>query len=423
MDSMDSTATTSTGPERHALIFIFITVVIDVLGLGMVIPVLPKLVEAFSGGDTSQAARMLALFGTAWALMQFLFSPLLGMLSDRFGRRPVILISCLGLGLDYVLMALAPDLTWLFIGRLISGITAANFATAGAYIADSTPPSKRAAGYGVIGAGFGVGFVIGPAIGGLLGGIDPRLPFWVAGALALTNFAYGLLVLPESLPREKRSAKLVWSRANPIGALKLLRSHSELTGLAAVYFLFHLAHQVFMNTFVLFASFRFGWDIRQVGWALAGVGVCGIIVQGGLVRQSVKRLGERRTLVLGLSLGATGLALWALASTPTLFWIGLPLISLMGLFGPSAQGLMTRHVGPSEQGRLQGANASIMGITGVIGPSLFNLTFAYFITPSPLRGALPGAPFWLSCGLVLLGLVVALQVTRRGAAPAQQPAA
>ncbi len=423
MDSMDSTAPTSTGPKRHALIFIFITVVIDVLGLGMVIPVLPKLVEAFSGGDTSQAARMLALFGTAWALMQFLYSPLLGMLSDRFGRRPVILVSCLGLGLDYVLMALAPNLSWLFVGRLISGITAANFATAGAYIADSTPPSKRAAGYGVIGAGFGVGFVIGPAVGGLLGAVDPRLPFWVAAALALANFAYGLLVLPESLPRAQRTAKLVWSRANPIGALKLLRSHSELTGLAAVYFLFHLAHQVFMNTFVLYASYRFGWDIRQVGWALTAVGVCGIVVQGGLVRQAVKRLGERPTLLLGLSFGTVGLALWASATTPTLFWIGLPLISLMGLFGPSAQGLMTRHVGASEQGRLQGANASIMGITGVVGPSLFNLTFAYFIAPNPLRAVWPGAPFWLSCCLVLVGLLIALQVTRRSAAPARRSVA
>ncbi|MDB5969694.1 MAG: Tetracycline-efflux transporter [Hydrocarboniphaga sp.] len=419
---MTDRTTEPTGIRRGALLFIFFTVLLDVLGLGMVIPVLPKLVESFSGGNTAQAAGMLALFGTAWALMQFLFSPLLGMLSDRYGRRPVILVSCLGLALDYLLMALAPNLAWLFVGRLISGITAANFATAGAYIADVTTPAKRAAGYGVIGAGFGVGFVIGPAVGGVLGSVDPRLPFWIASALALANFAYGWLVLPESLPKAKRTAILVWRRANPVGALNLLRAHPDLLGLAGVYGLFQLAHQVFSNTFVIYSSYRYGWTTGQVGWALTAVGVCGIIVQGGLVRRSVARFGERPTLLAGLCFGTVGLALWASAATPTLFWIGLPMISLMGLFGPSAQGLMTRYVSPSEQGRLQGANASLMGIAGVIGPSLFNLSFAYFIAPSATHHPWPGAPFWLAALLLGAGLLLAAHYTRSAVRHAEQPA-
>lgn len=417
-----SSSTPDGSLRRGTLLFIFVTVVLDVLGLGMVIPVLPRLVEGFSGGDTSQAAVVLAVFGTAWALMQFLFSPLLGMLSDRYGRRPVILISCLGLGLDYILMALAPDLTWLFIGRLISGITAANYSTAGAYIADVTPPSKRAAGYGVIGAGFGVGFVIGPAVGGALGSVDPRLPFWFAASLSLANFAYGWLVLPESLPAAKRTASLVWRRANPLGALTLLRSHPELLGLAAVYGLFHLAHQVFSSTFVLYTGYRYAWDTGQIGWALTAVGACGIIVQGYLVRRTVGWIGERRTLILGLICGMTGLAAWAFASTPILFWTALPLISLMGLFGPAAQGLMTRHVSVSEQGRLQGANASLMGLAGIAGPSLFNLSFAHFIDPAAGHHPWPGAPFWLAALLIMIGLVIAVQVTRRAPAPEHQPA-
>lgn len=419
---MTDRITEPTGARRGALLFIFFTVLLDVLGLGMVIPVLPKLVEGFAGGDTAHAAGVLALFGTAWALMQFLFSPLLGMLSDRYGRRPVILISCLGLALDYLLMALAPDLTWLLIGRLISGITAANFATAGAYIADVTTPAKRAAGYGVIGAGFGVGFVVGPAVGGVLGSVDPRLPFYVASGLALLNFLYGCFVLPESLAKANRTARLVWRRANPVGALTLLRAHPELLGLAAVYGLFHLAHQVFSNTFVLYTGYRYAWDIGATGWALTAVGVCGIVVQGGLVRRSVARFGERKTLLAGLVCGVIGLSLWAAAATPTLFWLGLPLVSLMGLFGPSAQGLMTRHVAPSEQGRLQGANASLMGIAGIVGPSVFNLSFAHFIAPSPLHGPWPGAPFWLAALLLGVGLLIATQVTRSALRREQQPA-
>jgi DHA1 family tetracycline resistance protein-like MFS transporter len=403
---------TTSGPRRPAIVFIFITVVLDILALGIIVPVLPLLVEAFLGGDTSRAATMFGLFGTTWALMQFVFAPILGALSDRWGRRPVILISCAGLGLDYVLMALAPTLGWLFLGRVISGITAASFSTAGAYIADVTPVEKRAAGFGMIGAAFGLGFVLGPAMGGVLGAIDPRLPFWTAAGLALANAAYGYFVLPESLPPDKRTS-FSWARVNPVGSLRLLRSHRELFGIATVSVIYHLAHHVLPSVFVLYGAYRYGWDVRATGFTLAAVGVISVIVQGGLVRPLVARFGERRTLLVGLACGAVGFVIFALAETGTHFWIGLPVFGLMGLFGPSAQGLMTRHVQPSEQGQLQGINSSFMGMTGIVGPGLFTFTFAAFIGPVA-NWHLPGAPFLLAAFLLLAALAVAWRVTRTG---------
>src|SRR5437588_1382303 len=242
----------SPSPRRAALVFIFITVVLDMLALGMIAPVLPKLVISFMGGNTESAARIYGLFGTIWALMQFVFAPVLGTLSDRFGRRPIVLLSNFGLGLDYILMALAPTLNWLFVGRVISGVTAASIPAASAYIADVTPADKRARAFGMLGAAFGVGFIIGPALGGMLGSITPRLPFWVAAGLSLLNASYGLLVLPESLTRERRAA-FSWKRANPVGSLNLLRSHPELLGLASANFLTYVAHEVLPSTFVLYA--------------------------------------------------------------------------------------------------------------------------------------------------------------------------
>jgi DHA1 family tetracycline resistance protein-like MFS transporter len=404
--------TKSAAKKRSAaLVFIFITVVVDVLALGIVIPVLPKLVEGFLGGDTAHAAEIFGLFNTVWALMQFIFSPALGALSDRFGRRPVILISCFGLGLDYILMAMAPTLWWLFAGRVISGITAASFSTAGAYIADVTPQEKRAAGFGMIGAAWGVGFVMGPALGGLLGAMDPRLPFWVAAGLTLLNAVYGLFVLPESLAPESRKA-FVWRRANPVGSLILLRSHPELLGLSSVNFIYYLAHQVLPSVFVLYASFRYGWDESAVGLTLAVIGVFTIVVQAGVVKRVVERFGERRALFIGLICGGAGYAIYGLAPTGIAFLCALPIFAFMGLFGPAAQGLMTRHVGPSEQGQLQGANSSIMGITGLIGPGLFTLTFASFIGPHRDWRA-PGAPFLLAALLMALALVLAWRVASR----------
>jgi DHA1 family tetracycline resistance protein-like MFS transporter len=398
-------------PRRAALAFIFVTVVLDMLALGMIVPVLPKLVVTFEGGDTASAARIYGLFGTVWALMQFVFSPVLGALSDRFGRRPVILLSNLGLGLDYLLMAWAPTLGWLLVGRVISGITAATFATAGAYIADVTPPEKRAGAFGMLGAAFGVGFVLGPAVGGVLGQIGPRLPFWVAGGFSILNALYGLLVLPESLPRARRSA-FSWQRANPVGALRLLSSHPEVLGLAGANFLGFIAHEVLPSTFVLYTSYRFGWDARTMGLFLAGVGACGMVVSGGLVRPIVARYGERKALLTGLALGALGFAVYGTAPTAAFLCIGVPLQALWGLTAPASQGIMTRRIPPTEQGQLQGANASLRGIAGLIGPGLFTQTFAAFVG-AEAAWHLPGAPLLLAGALLASGFGIAWWATQR----------
>jgi DHA1 family tetracycline resistance protein-like MFS transporter len=397
------------GRRRAALAFIFITIVLDMFALGMVVPVLPHLIEDFLGGDTAGAAKMYGVFGTVWALMQFIAMPVMGALSDRFGRRRVILLSNFGLGLDYVLMALAPNLAWLFVGRVISGITAASVSTGMAYIADVTAPEKRAAAFGRVGIAFGLGFVLGPALGGLLGSVDPRLPFWVAAGLSLANAMYGLFILPESLPPAKRRA-FEWRRANPVGSLKLLRSHPELSGLAVVVFLSNLAHVALPATFVLYAGYRYGWDAREVGFVLAGVGICSAIVQGALVGPAVRRLGERRVLLTGLACGAIGFFAYGLAPTGVLFLAAVPVVALWGLASPAAQGLMTRHIGPTEQGALQGANGSVMGIATMIGPGLFAGTFAYFIEEGT-RWHLPGAAFMLAAVLLALGAVVAARTT------------
>jgi len=382
------------------------------LAIGIIIPVLPKLVVDFVGGDAAEGARIYGLFGTVWALMQFVFSPVQGALSDRFGRRPVILISNFGLGLDYIVMALAPSLSWLFLGRVISGITAASISTSYAYVADVTPAETRAARFGLLGAAFGIGFVLGPALGGLTGAVDPRLPFWIAAGLSLTNALYGLLVLPESLPPERR-APFAWRRANPVGALALLRSQAALIGLAMVNFLGNLAHAALPSVGVLYMMYRYGWGERTVGLTMAGVGVAAIVVQGGVIGPAVKRFGERRALVAGLGFGAAGFAVFGLAPTGAVFWLGIPLMALWGLANPSAQGLMSRRIGPREQGQLQGANASLMGVANLIGPGLFTLTFAFAIDTAKDWG-LPGAPYLVAAVLLGLAITVALRATKAG---------
>jgi len=401
----------TTPPRKAALAFILITVALDILALGMIIPVLPHLFEGFLGHDTARAAQYYGYAGMLWAAMQFLFSPVLGALSDRFGRRPVILLSNLGLGLDYIMMALAPTLSWLFIGRAISGITAASITTAGAYIADVTPAEKRAAAFGMIGAAFGLGFVVGPALGGLLGGIDPHLPFWVAAGMSLANFCYGWLVLPESLPPEKRTPRFLWKTANPLASLIWLKNHGELFGLASVHFLTSLAHYVFPSTFVLYTGYRYGWGPTEVGIALGLVGVATAIVQGGLVGRIVPRLGERRALMVGLGCGAVGLCCYGLA--PTGYWMlcAIPIASFWGLSGPSIQSLMTKQLHPHEQGRLQGALSSVMGIAGMVGPGLFSQVFAEFIGPSRALH-LPGAALLVAAFLLLVAMMLAAQIAR-----------
>jgi DHA1 family tetracycline resistance protein-like MFS transporter len=333
-----------------------------------------------------------------------------GVLSDRFGRRTVILISCTGLGLDFLLMAMAPNLAWLFVGRVVSGICAASISTAGAYIADVTPKEKRAAAFGLIGAAFGIGFVLGPALGGVLGHFSPRLPFWVAAGLALVNATYGFFVLPESLPPERR-APFSWKKANPVGALVLLRSHPILAGLATSSFLMNLAHAVLPSTAVLYMAYRYHWGPLYVGYMLMGVGACAVIVQGGLVKPIVRRLGERRSLGLGLLFGAAGFAIYGLAPTGAWFWLGVPVMALWGIANPSAQGIMTHLVDPTEQGQLQGALSSIMGIASCIGPGLFTQSFAIAIGPRASWG-IPGAPFLLASFVLVCAAFIAWRTTR-----------
>jgi DHA1 family tetracycline resistance protein-like MFS transporter len=405
----EATAKIGTARRQAAFVFIFATVFLDMLAIGIVIPVLPKLMLDFVG-DIAQAAKIFGIFGTGWALMQFLFSPFQGALSDRFGRRPVIVISNFGVGLDYVLMALAPTLGWLFVGRVISGITAASIATAYAYVVDVTLPGKRGSRFGLLGAAFGAGFVLGPALGGLAGSISPRLPFWIAAGLSLANACYGLLILPESLSRSRRAA-FSWRRANPLGALALLRSRGELFGLANVNFLSNLAHAVLPSISVLYMLYRYNWDQRTVGLTLAGVGVASIVVQGAVVGSVIKRIGERAALMLGIAFGVLGFLVFALARTGVEFWLGIPLLALWGLEEPASLALMSRSVSGSEQGRLQGANSSITGIANLVGPGLFSLTFAFAIGAGR-EWDLPGAPFLIAALLLALSATVAWRVTR-----------
>jgi MFS transporter, DHA1 family, tetracycline resistance protein len=406
MNEGGSESVAAAAPLRNAAVaFIFVTILLDTLALGVVIPILPKLIESFVNNDTANAARIFGLFGTVWALMQFFCSPIVGALSDRFGRRPVVLLSNFGLAMDYVLMALAPSLTWLFIGRVISGITSASISTAFAYIADVTAPEQRATMFGKIGVAFGAGFILGPALGGLLGGIEPRLPFWVAAGLSFANGLYGLLILPESLPRDRRSP-FRWTSANPVGALHLLRTDRVLTGLSIANFFAQLAHVVLPSTFVLYASYRYGWDTTAIGATLALVGICSMVVQGAAIGPIVKRFGERRALLLGLACGAAGFLIFGVAPRGVLFCLGIPVMALWGLAGAATQALMTRLVSRDHQGQLQGATASVQSVSQLVGPFLFTLTFAYFIGgDAPLK--LPGAPFLLASVLLLLALAIA----------------
>jgi MFS transporter, DHA1 family, tetracycline resistance protein len=395
---------------RAAFAFVFVTVMLDMLSLGIAMPVLPKLVERFEGGDIARAVRMTGVFSFTWAVMQFIFQPIIGGLSDRYGRRPVILLSNFGLGIDYLVMALAPSLGWLFIGRVSSGITAASFSSASAYIADVTPPEKRAQQFGMLGAAFGLGFIVGPAVGGLLGGIDLRLPFWVAAALSLANACYGFFILPESLPRERR-APFSLAKANPVGSLDLFRSKPGMLGLAGGFFLYLLAHDSLPGVFVLYADYRYGWRERTIGAVLALVGLCSTIVAAGLVGPVVRRLGERRALVTGLTFGAAGFFIYGMAWFGWMFVAGVAVMAPWGIAGPSMQALMTRRVGPNEQGRLQGAMSSLRGITGMLAPLIFTQIFAAAIAPG--RGVhVPGAPYLLASALIVASGVVGWYAAR-----------
>jgi len=412
-----SMAEPSQGRRQAAFIFVFLTVLLDMLALGVVIPVLPKLVLHFVNGDDTQAAEVYGLFSTVWALMQFLFSPLQGALSDRFGRRPVILASNFGLCFDYVLMALAPSLWWLFVGRMLSGITAASISTANAYIADVTPPEKRAGAFGMMGVAFSVGFILGPALGGFLASYDPRLPFWASAVLSLMNGLYGLVVLPESLPRERRGAWR-WARANPIGSLALLRSHAELLGLAVTNLLSAFAHAALPTVMVLYMTYRYGWDERMIGLTMAIIGFSTLVMQGMVVRPFVARFGERAALYTGYALGAAGFATIGLAPNGYWLWAGIALLSSWALSSAAVMSLMTRRVASNEQGHLQGANASLMGIASMLGPGIFTISYATAINPK-YGYDLPGVPFLIGALFLLAALFAGWRVLRKEPSVAQ----
>lgn len=399
---------------RAAVIFIFITLMLDVLSMGVVIPVLPTLIESLTQGTASDAVRIGGLLSLVWAVMQFIVTPIQGALSDRFGRRPVLLLSMTGLGLDYILMALAPNLAWLFVARAISGATAASFSTANAYIADITPPEKRAAAFGLMGAAFGIGFTVGPGLGGLAGSADPHLPFWISAALCLLNALYGFFILPESLPPERRTKEFSFAGANVFGAMRLLASNAQLSGLAVAHFLYGIAHNVYPAIFIWFTKYRYGWDEAMNGFALTAVGVASIIVQGGLIGPIVKALGPRRSMMTGLLFGIGGFMIYAVGPSDISVWIAIPIAALWGFYTPAAQSIMTQRVAPNQQGQLQGALGSIMGIAAIISPPLYTNVFAASIEHKDLAPGAPvlGAPFFVAAALLAVALFFAMRATR-----------
>ncbi|MEZ4674032.1 MAG: TCR/Tet family MFS transporter [Caldilineaceae bacterium] len=404
--------------------FIFVTLLLDILGIGLIVPVLPKLIESFTSNNIESASTVYGVMVAVYALMQFLFAPVLGSLSDRYGRRPIILISLLGAGLDYLLLAFAPSLIWLFVGRVVSGITAANITTATAYIVDISPPEKRAQNFGILGAAFGLGFIIGPAIGGLLGDYGLRVPFFVVAGITLINWLYGYFVLPESLSPENRRA-FSWARANPIGSLSGLARYPIVLALASTILCVALAQNALQSTWVLYTDYRYAWGPREVGLSLAVVGLTAAIVQGGLIRRIVPLLGERRALISGLAINAVSFVLYGLAPAGWMIYV-IPFFgALGGIAQPSAQSIITQNVEANEQGAIQGSLSSLNALSAVIGPLLATQIFRYFISDAaPVH--IPGAPFFLGSVLIILGLLLALNTFRRlpsTATVAEQPEA
>ncbi|HZC17323.1 MAG TPA: TCR/Tet family MFS transporter [Caulobacteraceae bacterium] len=409
--------------RQSAFGFIFATAVMNAVSFGLMIPVLPNLIRSFFGAtnaaSTASAADWQFIFGVTWGAMQFFSGPVLGMLSDRFGRRPVMLISILGLALDFLVMAFAPTLAWLLLGRVLNGATAASFSTANAYVADISTQQTRARNFGWMSAAFSVGFLLGPAAGGFLATIslhigafhlDPlRTPFVAAAGLCAINWVYGLIVLPESLPPERRIVRFEWGRANPVASLSLLRAHRDLLPLASVNFLFQLAQQVLPNVFVLYTTLRYHWSLSFLGATFVITGALGILVQSLLVGPVVKRIGERGAVIAGAAAGVGGFLIYALAPTGAWYFVGMPVFAFIGLMQPGLQGLMTQHVSPMEQGRLQGANQSTGGIAAIIGPTIFPLSFAFALRDWPSE---PGLPILIAAALLGLSLTVAWRFAR-----------
>lgn len=394
-----------------AIGFIFVTFVLGILGFGLLIPVLPKLVTEFQGGSVALGAHAYGALIGVFALMQFFFAPILGALSDRFGRRRVILVALAGGAIDYLVMGFAPNLTWLFVGRMISGMTAGMIAAANAYVADVTPPERRAQNFGILGAAFGLGLVIGPAVGGLLGDINIRLPFFAAAALAGCNWVYGALVLPESLAPQNRRA-FSWKRANPVAALLALRELSLVKPLIVAQFLGMLAKLMIQNGWVLYTGYRYGWTTRQIGVSLAAVGIMGIIVQGLLVRRAIPWIGEHRAVVGGMMLAACVQLALGLSPYGWLVYVLIVIGAFAGLNEPAVQSIISRHVAPNQQGAVQGALSSLNSLAGIFGPPIAAWSFGYCISPN--RGwELPGIAFFESSALVLVAALLAYLCVRK----------
>jgi DHA1 family tetracycline resistance protein-like MFS transporter len=406
-------------PARQAGFgFIFASALMNSVSFGIMIPILPNLIRQFTGGDTAAASEWNLFFGSTWGLMQFVFGPILGVLSDRVGRRPVLLISFFGLAVDFLFMAFAPTLWWLYVGRILNGMTASSFSTAGAYLADVTPPEERARTFGMLTSAFSFGFIIGPTIGGVLGDHNLRLPFIAAAAITAVNWFYGLLILPESLPRERRLPAFQWSRANPLGSLRLLRSETGLLGLVSVVFLFQLAQIVLPTIFVLYTTYRYGWSPGVLGLTFLLTGALGVVVQMFLVGPAVARLGERRVVLVGLVCGGVGFIWYGAAATGLGYLLAVPVFAFSGFIMPGLQALMTRRVSPSHQGQLQGATQSLQGIASIVGPAIFGEIFAWSLRHQARLHA-PGLAIYLAALLMALAFAVALRTAR---APDPEPA-
>lgn len=407
--------------RKPAALFIFVTLVIAIMGIGLIIPVLPGLITQFKGGDVAEASHIYGWIVGIFALMQFFGSPILGALSDRFGRRRVILISLAGSAVDYVVMALAPSLGWLFVARAIAGMTAGVLATTNAYVADVTPPEHRAKAFGLIGAAFGLGFILGPAVGGMLGQFGLRVPFWAAAGLAAVNWLYGMFVLPESLAPENRRS-FSWRRANPAGALLALRRFPAVMGLAESYFILSIAQVMLQSIWVLYTGYRYGWTTLQVGISLAVVGATSIIVQAGLVKPIIARIGEKRSFVLSGCVSILAMTGYGLSTAGWMIYVIMVAGSISGIGGPALQSYITRHVPPNEQGSLQGALSSLMSLAGIVGPPIAAWSFGWAINPDN-RFHIPGLPFFESATLLAIALVLAVRSFRRDSTSASSPTA
>lgn len=393
--------------RNNALAFIFITILLDVIGMGIIIPVIPKLIEQLTGKGLNQASQYGGWLMFSYAIMQFLFSPILGGLSDKFGRRPILLFALLGLAIDYVFQAWAPTITWLFIGRIIAGITGASFTTATAYIADISEPEKRAQNFGLIGVAFGLGFIIGPSLGGLCSKFGARIPFIVAAGLTLLNFLYGYFILPESLQSDHRR-KFEWKRANPIGSLLQLKKYPVISGLVASLVLVYIAAHAVQSNWTYYTMLKFNWNEDWVGYSLGFVGILVAIVQGGLIRIIIPRIGQKKSVYIGLFLYAIGLLLFGFASNGWMMFIFLIPYCLGGIAGPAIQGIISNQVPANEQGELQGGLTSLISVTSIIGPLLMNNLFAYFtLSSTPIY--FPGAPFLAGAILCLLSVFLAVR--------------